>query len=237
MFAPYRRIGRMVTDQIEKFTDAKSAAIVSDASKSLEKLATEGKARPFDIGRSMGIFAAIGLALGAIGTALASIASALFSLSWWQFPLLLAGLFLAVSGPSMFLAWLKLRRRTLGPVLDASGWAVNSQIPINFMLGSYLTDTAALPPNANRTFNDPFRNRSHRRRLHRGRGHHGGLSGMGTFAASFRQSRRNRGPAASDHGFPRRADACGNKTLGYAIPTQSYAYGMNETRFRAISSL
>ncbi len=54
MFAPYRRIGRMVTDQIEKFTDAKSAAIVSDASKSLEKLATEGKARPFDIGRSMG---------------------------------------------------------------------------------------------------------------------------------------------------------------------------------------
>lgn len=161
MFAPYRRIGRMVTDQIEKFTDAKSTAIVSDASKSLEKLATEGKARPFDIGRSMGIFAAIGLALGAIGTALASIASALFSLSWWQFPLLLAGLFLAISGPSMFLAWLKLRRRTLGPVLDASGWAVNSQIPINFMLGSYLTDTAALPPNANRSFNDPFRNRSH----------------------------------------------------------------------------
>ena len=60
----------------------------------------------------MGIFAAIGLALGAIGTALASIAAALFSLAWWQFPLLFVGIFLCISGPSMFLAWLKLRRRT-----------------------------------------------------------------------------------------------------------------------------
>ena len=60
----------------------------------------------------------------------------------------------------MFLAWLKLRRRTLGPVLDASGWAVNSQIPINFMLGSCLTDAAALPPNASRPLTIPSANRA-----------------------------------------------------------------------------
>ena len=89
-----------------------------------------------------------------------SLSAALFSLAWWQFPLLFVGIFLCISGPSMFLAWLKLRRRTLGPVLDASGWAVNSQIPINFMLGSCLTDAAALPPNASRSFDDPFRKQS-----------------------------------------------------------------------------
>ena len=89
-----------------------------------------------------------------------SLSAALFSLAWWQFPLLFVGIFLCISGPSMFLAWLKLRRRTLGPVLDASGWAVNSQIPINFILGSCLTDAAALPPNASRSFDDPFRKQS-----------------------------------------------------------------------------
>jgi len=162
MFAPYKRFGRMITDQLEKLASSKDSALMSDASKSIDKLTTDAQkeAKPFDIGRSMGIFAAIGLALGAIGTALASIAAALFSLAWWQFPLLFVGIFLCISGPSMFLAWLKLRRRTLGPVLDASGWAVNSQIPINFMLGSCLTDAAALPPNASRSFDDPFRKQS-----------------------------------------------------------------------------
>lgn len=131
MFAPYKRFGRMITDQLEKLASSKDSALMSDASKSIDKLTADAQkeAKPFDIGRSMGIFAAIGLALGAIGTALASIAAALFSLAWWQFPLLFVGIFLCISGPSMFLAWLKLRRRTLGPVLDASGWAVNSQIP------------------------------------------------------------------------------------------------------------
>ena len=162
MFAPYKRFGRMITDQLEKLASSKDSALMSDASKSIDKLTADAQkeAKPFDIGRSMGIFAAIGLALGAIGTALASIAAALFSLAWWQFPLLFVGIFLCISGPSMFLAWLKLRRRTLGPVLDASGWAVNSQIPINFMLGSCLTDAAALPPNASRSFDDPFRKQS-----------------------------------------------------------------------------
>ena len=162
VFAPYKRVGRMITDQLEKLAASKDATLMSDASKSIEKLSTDVKKdeKPFDIGRSMGIFAAIGLALGALGTALASIAAALFSLTWWQFPLLFVGIFLCISGPAMFLAWLKLRRRTLGPVLDASGWAVNSQIPINFLLGSCLTDAAVLPPNASRSYNDPFRKRS-----------------------------------------------------------------------------
>ena len=162
VFAPYKRVGRMITDQLEKLAASKDATLMSDASKSIEKLGTDMKKdeKPFDIGRSMGICAAIGLALGALGTALASIAAALFSLTWWQFPLLFVGIFLCISGPSMFLAWLKLRRRTLGPVLDASGWAVNSQIPINFLLGSCLTDAAVLPPNASRSYNDPFRKRS-----------------------------------------------------------------------------
>ena len=62
--------------------------------------------------------------------------------------------------PAAFLAWLKLRKRTLGPVLEASGWAVNGQLPVNLVLGSALTSEASLPRNATRTRHDPLRQKS-----------------------------------------------------------------------------
>ena len=167
LWEPYLRFGRMVSEQIGKFASDKQAGImdtaaqkIQDAQKSAAAPAT-APAQPFDIGRSVGIFAAIGLALGAIGTAVASIANALFALSWWQFPLILVGFFILVSGPSFVLAWLKLRKRTLGPMLDASGWAVNSMVPINFTLGNALTTTAHLPGNAVRNYTDPLRRNRH----------------------------------------------------------------------------
>lgn len=153
---PYRRASRMIGEQIGKFAAAKQADMAQHLAGQAADTAGGKAPQSFDIGKSMGIFAAIGLALGALGTALASILRGLFSLAWWQFPLVFAGLFLLVSGPSMLLAWLKLRKRTLGPLLDASGWAVNSLAPVNFKLGGQLTGTAELPRNATRSFNDPL---------------------------------------------------------------------------------
>lgn len=164
LWEPYLRFGRMVSEQIGKFASSKQAELMDGASQKIQTVQQTAvappaatPAQPFDIGRSVGIFAAIGLALGAIGTAVASIANALFALSWWQFPLILVGLFILISGPSFVLAWLKLRKRTLGPVLDASGWAVNSMAPINFTLGNALTTTAHLPGNSVRNYTDPLR--------------------------------------------------------------------------------
>lgn len=56
--------------------------------------------------------------MGALGTALASIVQGLLSLSWWQLPLLVLALLLVFSGPSLLMAWLKLHKRTLGPLLE-----------------------------------------------------------------------------------------------------------------------
>ncbi len=153
---PYRRAARAIGGQVSKFAASKQADVAKKLGETASGTAT-GKAPAFDIGKSMGIFAAIGLALGALGTAVASIAHALFSLSWWQIPLVFVGVFLLISGPSMLLAWTKLRKRNLGPLLEASGWAVNSLVPINLPLGRQLTDMAALPCNARRSFNDPLR--------------------------------------------------------------------------------
>ena len=52
---------------------------------------------------------------------------------------------------------MKLRRRTLGPLLEASGWAINGQVKINFLLGKLLTSKAELPKNAKRNLRDPLK--------------------------------------------------------------------------------
>jgi hypothetical protein len=163
-WSPYKRIGRMISDQIQKFAaardkavDDKAAAGVAEAgAKVAAPAAAPAAPVPFDIAKFAGIFAAIGLALGALGTALAAVASGLLSLPAWQIPLVVVVVFLLISGPSMLLAWLKLRQRNLGPLLDANGWAVNTRARINIPFGGALTGVAALPPGASRSLSDPY---------------------------------------------------------------------------------
>jgi hypothetical protein len=56
----------------------------------------------------------------------------------------------------MLLAYFKLRRRNLGPLLDASGWAINALTRINVPFGVALTGVAALPHGARRAAYDPY---------------------------------------------------------------------------------
>ena len=83
------------------------------------------------------------------------IARSLFSLGWW-WPMALLVIFAVISGPSVVMAWFKLRRRSLGPLLDASGWAVNTGAPINFTMGGALTAVGQMPPGAQRSLDDPY---------------------------------------------------------------------------------
>jgi hypothetical protein len=55
------------------------------------------------------------------------------------------GIMLAISGPSMIMAWLKLRRRNIAPLLNANGWAVNAVSKISIPFGETLTDIANYP--------------------------------------------------------------------------------------------
>ncbi|MDX9841023.1 MAG: hypothetical protein RBS95_06175, partial [Desulfobulbus sp.] len=138
------------------FAMAKDKAVDSQAGKSVTDAANAAPPAPFDVGKFAGIFAAIGLALGAIGTAIAAILGGFLSLSVWQMPLAIVGIMLAVSGPSMLIAFLKLRQRNLGPILDANGWAVNTKASINIPFGTTLTKMATLPKGAERSLIDPF---------------------------------------------------------------------------------
>ncbi|MCC8179347.1 MAG: hypothetical protein LIP23_00310, partial [Planctomycetes bacterium] len=148
IWSPYKRFGNMVTDAISKYANEKQAGLMASATKTIDQIGTTSGAPPtFDMSKNIGIFAAVGIALGAIGTALGSLASAFFAMAWWQFPLIFIGLFLLISGPSVLMAWLKLRQRTLGPLLEASGWAVNGKMALNYTMATKLTRMGELPEN------------------------------------------------------------------------------------------
>ena len=147
-WTPYRKLSDWIEAKINKSAAEKDAAVMSDVTTKIEAKA-EGKAAPekpaFDIAKFAGIFAAIGMALGMIGTALASVAKGMSGFTWWQLLIVFVCILLVISGPSMIMAWMKLRRRNLAPVLNANGWAVNSDALISVLFGRTLTEQVLFP--------------------------------------------------------------------------------------------
>ena len=154
-WSPYRRMAKAIENLISKSAADKDAKIMSDATAkinaapaALPAAGADGKpaaAPPFDIAKFAGIFAAIGVAFGMIGTALSGLLKGLRDLEWWEFIILFVGIMLVISGPAMIMAWLKLRRRNIAPLLNANGWAVNAASKISIPFGETLTDQAKFP--------------------------------------------------------------------------------------------
>jgi len=145
-FAPYRKFWAFCVSLINKSAQEKDSQVLSDMQTKATDVKNGGtKATGFDIARFAGIFAALGMAIGFIGQALVALATGIAALKFWQLLLVILALMLLISGPSCFLAWGKLRRRNLGPVLNASGWAINSVVLVNIMFGATLTSVASYP--------------------------------------------------------------------------------------------
>ena len=175
-WSPYRKFGNWVTDKIAKnaaekeskqfdemtskadagtaeFQSKVAAAKEGETVVAADKKADEKKApTPFDIAKFAGIFAAIGLALGYIGSFFVDLGGFVAG-KWYNILLLIGFIVIVISGPSMLLAWLKLRKRDLGPVLNANGWAINANVKVNTTFGATLTSMAKYPT---LVMTDPF---------------------------------------------------------------------------------
>ena len=152
-WSPYRRMAKVVENLITKNAADKDAKMMADATAKINAAPAAAAtadpkaapAQPFDIGKFAGIFAALGMALGMIGSALASIFGGLIKMPWWQIIVVFIAIMLVISGPAMVLAWMKLRRRNIAPLLNANGWAVNATSKISIPFGETLTDAAKFP--------------------------------------------------------------------------------------------
>ena len=144
-WGPYRKLAQFISDKIDKSAAEKDSAATADLLAKADNADPTAPAQPFDIGKFAGIFAAIGMAVGALGAGLGLIISGLKGLAWWKYFVIIAAIMLVISGPACFIAWRKLRKRNLGPVLNANGWAINSIVLINILFGGTLTSVAKYP--------------------------------------------------------------------------------------------
>lgn len=157
-WSPYKKAGRWISDKIDKsaaekeakgsdtlskITESATAAPAAGAPAAGAQAATQTatKAAPFDVGKIAGITIAIAAVTGVI----TAIIAVLKSLAWWQWIVLIVGLMLVISLPSVFIAWRKLRKRDLGPVLNANGWAINAASLVSVKFGKGLTQLAKFP--------------------------------------------------------------------------------------------
>ena len=148
-WAPYKKAARWISEKINKTAAEKATkgeGTLSTITQSATEKPTAGaeaatKAAPFDVGKIAGITIAIAAVMGVV----TAIVATLKSLTWWQWIVLIAGLMLVISLPSVFIAWRKLRRRDLGPVLNANGWAINAASYVRGKFAKGMTQIAKFP--------------------------------------------------------------------------------------------
>ena len=169
-FAPYKQFARLIEEQVAKRAAAADSAADAKLAAAAEKAANADKAaadkaKPADAKKvDVGAVAALSVAFGAIGGFVTAIVTGVSSAFALHGPLAIVGIVLGImaviSGPSMILAYIKLRKRNLGPILDANGWALNAPARINVPFGTSLTGIAKLPPGASIDFKDSFAEKS-----------------------------------------------------------------------------
>ncbi|MBR3086395.1 MAG: hypothetical protein IKH04_08330 [Kiritimatiellae bacterium] len=159
-WAPWLKISDLISDQIKKLLSSKETAMMSAATTKVAVIGEEAPppaAEPKRDGAAMASsVAAIGIAVGIIGSAIGGLVSALKGISFWYGVLGVAAIILAVSGPSVLLAWFKLRSRDFAPVLNACGWAINKKMLMPMRLSRVFTHEAVIPVGSNISMDDPY---------------------------------------------------------------------------------
>lgn len=158
-WSPYKKLLRWIEETVAKRAaeadGAANAKLQEAATKTGEAAATgkAGDAAPKKM--DIGVLAAISVAISGVAAIVGKVLDSFFGLGYLM-PLGIVGLILLISGPSMLIAYMKLRLRNLGPILDANGWAVNTLTKVNIPLGTSLTEMPKLPAGADRSLVDPY---------------------------------------------------------------------------------
>jgi hypothetical protein len=147
--APFRRLGALAERKLEEFASRKAQAAETAAVDSLAKAgqaiavsAPGGKLQPANM---IAMLAGGGFALAAVGSAVAYAFSALSRVGFLD---ALKAVFYVVALIVTFnglLGWFKLRRRDMGVLLEANGWAVNLRIRLTTRLSRLFNRRPGLP--------------------------------------------------------------------------------------------
>lgn len=159
-WSPYKSFVRFIEVQIAKRASSAESASTKRLETAAEATVTADKGRAQEPKKiDVGAVAALGVAFGAIGTFIAAFMGYLTGILKFG-PLgvvgAVAGIVLAISVPSIILAYIKMRKRNLGPILDGNGWTINAGAKITVPLGASLTHVAKVPIGSVSNHLDPF---------------------------------------------------------------------------------
>ena len=144
-WAPWKKLGESISGMVKKFLGDRDAAANASLQAGAQTV-TAGKAENGSGGAAMASsIAAIGIGVGMVGAAAASVLAAVKGMGPVQILLSIAAIILVVSMPSVILTWFKLRKRDLGAILNASGWAVNREIRFSMKRARGFTKCAPNP--------------------------------------------------------------------------------------------
>ena len=140
--APFTQFTGLIKKQIDKFTktsrDKTGAALSAPAE--------TGAARDLLLGGS--------IAIAALGTAFAYITKALSHVKPIHILGVLTVIIIFILLPGIFTGLVKMRKRNMSILLEASGWAVNAHMRLTTTLGHLFTHTPRLPKGARREQKD-----------------------------------------------------------------------------------
>ena len=140
--APFQQFAGFVKKQIDKFTKSNQDKL----EKSVTAPSASGTTRDLMLGG--------GVAIAALGSSFAYVTKALSQVKPGHVFVTLGGLVVVILLPGMVMGFLKIRKRDMGVLLEALGWAVNVRMRLNNTLGRLFTHTPYLPEGARKERRD-----------------------------------------------------------------------------------
>jgi len=149
-WAPFKRLGDLVSSQIEKITSSREKSLQAGVSSGMSQIGNAADQKSTGSGAG-GLLAGGGVAIAALSSSFAFISSTLSNIDKVYF-LYTAVIFLTfIILPSMIMGYLKLRARDLSQILEAHGWAINGPMRLGLPLARALSEPAAIPLGSRRS--------------------------------------------------------------------------------------
>ncbi len=152
IWAPFKKIGELISAQMEKISAARQQAMekgISDSLSNVDKRTAPTTATQPAAPTNMGaMLAGGGVAIAALSSSMAYVARTLQNINDLFILYTIAIVLLLLITPSLIIGFFKLRRRDIGMVLEACGWAINGRMRINLGLAKELTHIGRIPRGA-----------------------------------------------------------------------------------------
>ena len=140
--APFQQFTSFIREQIDKFTKSHQGKL----EKSFTAPSASGMTRDLLLGG--------GIAIAALGSSFAYVTKALSQVKPTHILVALVGIALVILLPGIIAGFIKIRKRNMGALLEASGWAVNAHMRLSATLGRLFTHVPNLPKDARRERKD-----------------------------------------------------------------------------------